>query len=72
MNRVRENNDYLEFLQVHECVLSFYSNFFRFLIRRAKEENPGKLVLEFKNYSKEIISVSVKSILTPTLLVFKF
>ena len=72
MNRVRENNDYLEFLQVHECVLSFYSNFFRFLIRRAKEENPGELVLEFKNYSKEIISVSVKSLLTPTLLVLKF
>lgn len=47
--------------QVHECVLGFYSNYFRFLIRRAKEENPGKLVLEFKNYSKEIMHVSVNN-----------
>ena len=49
--------------KVHECVLSFISNFFRLLIRKAKEENPEKVVLEFKNYSKEILRVSVFKLL---------
>ena len=35
-----------------------FSNFLRFLVRRAQKQNPEKMKIEFRNYSKKIVKVS--------------
>ena len=34
-----------------------FSNFLRFLVRRAQKQNPEKIKIEFRNYSKKIVKV---------------
>ena len=50
-----------QIFKVHECVLSYFSNAFRFLIKKAKETRKEERIrLEYKNYSKELIKASIE------------
>jgi len=50
-------------VQVHECVLSFYSNAFNFFLKKARERsNDGVLYLDFKNYSVEVVRLCMDMI----------
>ena len=47
----------LKMFQVHACVVSFFSNFLRFLVRRAQKQNPEKIQIKYQNYTKKIVKV---------------
>ena len=47
----------LKIFQVHACVVSVFSNFLRFLVRRAQKQNPEKIQIKYHNYTKKIVKV---------------
>ena len=47
----------LKMFQVHACVVSVFSNFLRFLVRRAQKQNPEKIQIKYHNYTKKIVKV---------------